>query len=284
MRRAPAAVLAVAAVALATVAALAVSALRPPPPAAERGRRLAERLGCFACHGPEGTRGAANPGRTDGSVPNFEGDLMMYASSPEDVRAWIRDGVTPKRAASATWRSERDRGALRMPAFGGRVSDAELDDLVAFVLASAGEPAPADPLAAHGLARAEALGCTGCHGAGGRLARPNPGSFKGYVPPWDGADFAELVRGRAEFDEWVRDGVSRRFAAHPAARFFLERAVLRMPAYGERLQPGDLDALWAYVAWLRSAPPAGAPGVSPAPPAPGARATPAPPAPPASPR
>jgi len=102
-----------------------------------------------------------------------------------------------------------------------------------------------------GRDRAEALGCIGCHGTGGRYARPNPGSLKGYVPPWDGADFAELVGGKAEFTEWVERGVSRRFDSNPVARFFLKRAPVKMPAYRSHLAPGDVDALWAYVVWLR---------------------------------
>ena len=226
---------------------------RPRLPAAERGRRLAERTGCFACHGPGGIRGAANPGRTDRSVPNFEGDVMMYAKLPEEIHEWIHDGVTAKRARSETWRKQRDQGALEMPAFKGRMSEAQMEDLVAFVMASSGMPAPEDSLAARGLERAEALGCVGCHGPGGRLAGPNRGSLKGYIPSWDGADFPELVRDRAEFDEWVERGVSRRFEKNPVARFFLERAVIAMPAYRRHLEPGDLDALWAYVRWLRSA-------------------------------
>jgi mono/diheme cytochrome c family protein len=139
-----------------------------------------------------------------------------------------------------------------MPAFRDRLSEREVDDLVAFVLAQAGMPEPGDSLVARGLERAEGLGCAGCHGPGGRLARPNPGSLKGYVPSWDGEDFPELVRNRAEFGEWVEEGVSRRFAANPMARYFLKRATLHMPAYRERLAPGDVDALWAYVGWLRS--------------------------------
>src|SRR5437867_4257876 len=76
--------------------------LRPRLPAAERGRRLAERAGCFGCHGPGGLRGASNPGRTDRTVPNFEDDVMMYVKSPEEIREWIRDGVTRARARSRT--------------------------------------------------------------------------------------------------------------------------------------------------------------------------------------
>ena len=226
---------------------------RPNLPAAERGRRLAARVGCYACHGPEGTRGVANPGRSDRTVPGYEGDLMMYAKNPEEIREWIRDGVTRERARTRRWREERDRGALRMPAFRGRLSSGQIDDLVAFVQAAGGVPEPNEPQAERGLRRAEKLGCTGCHGAGGRLARPNPGSLKGYVPAWDGRDFAELVRDRTEFDQWIERGVSRRVEGNALARYFLSRAVLKMPAYEPHLEPGDLDALWAYVEWLRSA-------------------------------
>ena len=225
---------------------------RPRLPAAERGRRLAERTGCFACHGPGGIRGAANPGRTDRTVPTFEGDVMMYAKSPDEIHQWIHNGVTEKRKVSRTWREQRERGVLKMPAFKERISESQMEDLVAYVMAASGMPEPDDSLAARGLERAEALGCVGCHGPGGRLAKPNPGSLKGYVPSWDGADFPDLVADRREFDQWVEDGVSRRFERNPLAKFFLDRAVLKMPAYRKHLQPGDLDALWAYLQWLRS--------------------------------
>src|SRR6266850_846570 len=95
----------------------ACTLLGPGLPPAERGRRLAERTGCYGCHGPEGLRGTSNPGRTDQTVPTWEGDLMMFGHSPGDIREWIRDGVTQKRAQSETWRRERDRGTLKMPAF-----------------------------------------------------------------------------------------------------------------------------------------------------------------------
>ncbi len=230
----------------------AADSLRPRLTPAERGRRLAESNGCFSCHGPEGTKGVPNPGRTDATVPAFPGTLMMYAKDAGQVREWIRDGSTSARRASQTWRAEREKGALRMPAYGKRLTGRELDDLVTFVLAAAGEPAPRDSLPAAGLELASALGCFGCHGIGGRFARPNPGSFKGFVPPWDGGDFLELVANRREFGEWVEEGVSRRFSANPVARLFLRRAPLRMPAYRKQLRPGDVDAIWSYVTWLRT--------------------------------
>ena len=174
---------------------------------------------------------------------------MMYAKSPQEIYEWIHDGVTVKKSKSETWRSERRKGVMRMPSFGRRLNERQIADLVAYVMATSGMPEP-EGLAAHGLQRAEALGCIGCHGSGGRLAKPNPRSLKGYVPSWDGADFPELVRDSVEFREWVEKGVSRRFEKDRVARFFLRRAVLKMPAYERHLEPGDLDALWAYVVWL----------------------------------
>jgi len=230
----------------------AASAMRPRLTPAERGRRLAEANGCFGCHGAEGTKGIPNPGRADLTVPSFAGALMMYAKDAGEVREWIRDGGTKARKASKTWRAEREKGTLRMPGFGKRLTEREIEDLVVFVLAAAGEPAPQDSLPSAGLERASALGCFGCHGMGGRFARPNPGSFKGVVPPWDGPDFQELVADRGEFGEWVEEGVSRRFAANSMARFFLKRAPLHMPAFKKVLEPGDVNALWAYVTWLRA--------------------------------
>jgi mono/diheme cytochrome c family protein len=223
---------------------------RPKLTSVERGRRIAERTGCFGCHGPEGTQGTANPGRAENNVPSFK-SLMMYAKNEEDVREWIRDGVTAARAKSETWKANRKAGALRMPDFGDRLNPRQIEDLVAFVMAVSGDVAPGDSLALAGRGRVTELGCTGCHGAGGQFARSNPHSLKGYIPPWDGPDFPDLVRDRSEFEEWVENGNTKRFKTNPIAMHFIRGASLHMPSYKRFLKPGDLDALWAYVHWLR---------------------------------
>src|SRR5438552_15155998 len=102
--------IAVVVVCLAAVGVAAIAIVRRPNlPPAERGRRIAERTGCFGCHGPGGIRGANNPGRTDKTVPNYEDDVMMYAKTPDQIHEWIHNGVTRKKAASLTWRAERNR-------------------------------------------------------------------------------------------------------------------------------------------------------------------------------
>ena len=65
-------------------------------------------------------------------------------------------------------------------------------------------------------------------------------------------DFLDLVRSRAEFGEWVEEGVGRRFRDDRIATLFLRLPPLHMPAYRDHLEAGDVDALWAYVQWLRS--------------------------------
>ncbi|HVT60634.1 MAG TPA: c-type cytochrome [Thermoanaerobaculia bacterium] len=216
--------------------------------AVARGRRVAERLGCFGCHGPGGAAGIANPGAKTGSVPSWPGGTwMMYNHQEGDVQAWILDGHPPDRQPDA-------EALIKMPAFRGRLAAAELGDLVAFVLAASQFGELADPQAAAGRDAALRYGCFGCHGPEGRGLIDDPGSLKGYVPPWDGPDYPDLVRSDDEFRQWVRNGITDRFRANPAARHFVETEAVRMPAFGDRLKPEELNALLAYVTWVRKTP------------------------------
>lgn len=213
-------------------------------PPAERGRRIAEREGCFTCHGPSGFGGIPNAGSRDATVPDLRDDVPKHAKTINDIRAWIQNGRLDDDADPS--------GVLRMPAFGERLASGEIEDLVAFVMTLSRMDPPLDGAARRGMKRAEELGCFGCHGAGGRFAVPNPGSLKGYIPSWDGDDFPDMVRDKTEFTEWVEDGVCERFGGSPFARVYLERAVIKMPGFHEHLAAGDVDAIWAYIEWLRS--------------------------------
>ena len=216
--------------------------------AVSRGRAVAERMGCFGCHGPGGTAPIANPGADGGNVPQWTGGTwMMYNDSPADVRSWILNGHPNGK--------KPDAGALiAMPAYASRLRGREADDLVAYVLTTMQYGALDDAAVAGGKDVATRFGCFGCHGAEGRGLIQNPGSFKGYVPPWEGPDYAELVANDQEFGEWVRQGITQRFRANPAARRFLDRQALRMPAYGDRIKDDEIAHLLAYVRWIRAHP------------------------------
>jgi mono/diheme cytochrome c family protein len=213
-----------------------------------RGRAVAERMGCFGCHGPEGVAGIQNPGAKGGEVPTWSGGTwMMYNESEGDVRAWILDGHPPGR-------SPDKKALLAMPAYRSRLSRAETDDLVAYVLAASHFGRIADEQAADGHEAAIRYGCFGCHGPEGRGLVADPGSLKGYVPTWDGADYPDLVKSDAEFRQWVKNGTTDRFRANPAARHILATEALKMPAFGERVKDAEVDALLAYVKWVRAHP------------------------------
>lgn len=213
-----------------------------------RGRAVADKLGCFGCHGPGGAAPIPNPGARGGNVPMWTGGTwMMFNSGEEDVRAWILDGSPADR--------EPDAGALiPMPAYRGHVSDSDFEDLLAYVLAVSQFGSPGDPAVAQGRDVAARYGCFGCHGPEGRGLIENPLSFKGYIPSWDGDDYVELVRDADEFRQWVENGISDRFRDNPAARTFVGRQIVPMPAFGDVLSDEEIDHLLAYVEWVRSNP------------------------------
>ncbi len=210
----------------------------------ERGFRLALRLGCFTCHGMGGTQAMQTP---MGDVPSWDGmTWIMYADTEDKIRNWILYGrADPSKPPS-------DRKKLRMPAYRDVLTDAQLADLVAFYQAVAFWRQPEDPLVERGRDIAQEKGCFHCHGPEGRLTMPNPGSFKGYIPAWNSPDFDELVRDERELREWILDGISQRMARNPAARFFIRRAKIRMPAYRDHLTEDELDALVAFIRWVRA--------------------------------
>ena len=110
---------------------------------------------------------------------------------------------------------------------------------------------PVPDAIADGRDVAARLGCFACHGLQGRFDTPNPGSLKGYVPAWSGADFPELARDDAEIREWVRDGGPKRLRENPVAAFFLRRQAIRMPAYGDRISEDEIRQVTAYLRGLR---------------------------------
>jgi mono/diheme cytochrome c family protein len=222
----------------------------------ERGRRVAERLGCFTCHGPDGGRGVPNPGSRSGNVPVWRGGtLMMFAESDAEISEWILDGAPRRLRAQPDFAHERAQALLAMPAFRGKVEGRDFEDLLAFFRAVAAADPVDDVTAARGREIAVDRGCFGCHGPQGRGNASNPGSFKGYIPSWDGPDFPDLVQSDAELREWILDGSARRLREHPIARHFLAQQAIRMPAFRPHLGADEVDALVAYIHWLRGASP-----------------------------
>ena len=218
----------------------------------ERGHVMAEQHGCFGCHGPGGMHGIPNPGSPIKAVPAWDGgNVMMFAANEQELREWILDGMTASRRKDADYLKQRNAMLVRMPAFHGWLSAPELDDLVAYVKAVSWLDAPKDELARKGRDVASDKGCFSCHGPEGRGCLPNTGSFKGYIPAWDGADFPDVAGNDDEIREWILDGVCQRIAHHPVGGFFVKRQRVPMPAFRGKITDEELRALVTYIRWLR---------------------------------
>ena len=215
-----------------------------------RGMEIARTSGCFSCHGVGGTEGIPDPALPEDPVPGWGGGLwMMYVQDEAEVREYVLEGTSRRRAASASGRDRSSRAAINMPAYRDALSAAEVDDVVAaFTVLSGMRRAPDGTPEAGGEAVAERFRCGSCHGLAGSGGIRNPGSFTGTVPGWYGPEFKELVRDRTEFDAWIAEGTIPRLEKHPVASRFMTRQRLAMPKYD--LSASDRDALWAYFGWL----------------------------------
>ena len=222
---------------------------------AARGHRLAVELGCFTCHGPEGGGGTKNPGSQEGEVPAFtEQTQMMYVKTTEDLREYVLDGAPKRRREDPDYRARMEGTALRMPAYRNFVSARQVEDLVAYLRAASGQLLPeleSDQVVRGGELVAQ-YHCLRCHGDLGAGGIPNPGSFKGSIPGFWGADYDELVRGDDELRQWIAEGAIPRISEHPIGGWFFRRQAVKMPAYGTFLTSDDVAAIAAYVKWVRA--------------------------------
>ena len=113
----------------------AVSDFETPPegPAAD-GRKVAERLGCFNCHGPQGRGTMPNVRAFKGYIPAWDGaDFPELARDDAEIREWILDGRPRRLQENRLARWFFDRQAIQMPAYRGHLTDVEVGQLVSYI-------------------------------------------------------------------------------------------------------------------------------------------------------
>jgi mono/diheme cytochrome c family protein len=177
---------------------------------------------------------------------------MMYVKNADDLREYILDGAPRRKREDPDYRAEMEKAALRMPAYREFVTAAQVEDLVAYLRAVSDQVIPEEELAIRGADVARELDCFACHGPLGAGGIQNPGSFKGYIPSFWGADFDELVQNDEELRLWITKGEIPRIADHPIGSRFLKRQAVKMPAYERFVPEADIRALMAYVRWIRA--------------------------------
>lgn len=228
----------------------------PQTHAAVEGRRIADRMGCLACHGTDAGGGFVNLGG-NGDVPALAGgEMMMWAGSEKELREWILYGhILDDDIGYEPTGYDAGRGSGRavvMPPFEDYIDARELDLLVEWLRAISGLQFPDDPVVQRGMDLAHEVGCFSCHGPMGTGGVANPASLKGYVPGFFGEDYEELVGDDAELRQWIENGISDRLRENPIARRIIEGQALKMPAYKPHMSEEDLTSVIALVQWLAS--------------------------------
>src|SRR5919198_1004075 len=218
-------------------------------------------------HTPTAPRARAHPRRPAGG-----GDGLARLSHPARPAPRARGDAGAPRAAvggrAGLLLVSRTRGRRRHEEpgqrgrDGARVHRAHADDVCEDDRGSA--RVRARRRSARGGEIAADLGCFACHGPLGAGGVGNPGSFKGYVPGFWGTDFDDLVRSDEELHTWIAKGELPRVAEHWFGRLFFKGAdhaigrllfpgqAIKMPAYEQFVPVADMDALAAYVRWIRA--------------------------------
>jgi mono/diheme cytochrome c family protein len=108
--------------------------LYPPDGPASDGEELARDLGCFTCHGAMGGGGHANPGSLKGYIPGFYGpDYAELVQNKDELRSWIENGGIGRLTDDPLAAYFLERQRVQMPAYGGFLSEKQIDDVIAYV-------------------------------------------------------------------------------------------------------------------------------------------------------
>ena len=99
-----------------------------PPGNVEKGKKAFEKYGCFACHGYSG----------DGGLSIFHSQGQLRAPRPDVTGA--RLATNPRPFPSFVSYVRKPGG--RMPAYGNRITEAEMADMYAFLKSLPASPDP----------------------------------------------------------------------------------------------------------------------------------------------
>ena len=228
---------------------------------AQRGAKVAQKAGCFSCHGQDLDNASPNPTRGK-PTEDFSVVPSMFdrRHSLDELREWIEDGVSSEKLHSGAFMLARESRLLTMPAFGNRLSAKETDDLMAYVmLRQYSASISSVGVTAQGEQLARQHACFTCHGELGQGGVMNPGSLKSYIPGFFGQDFRALTQNGDHQDviEWIENGASefflnQGFLGFYPGRFFSERQAIQMPAYKDLLTPEEIGLVANFLLELLS--------------------------------
>jgi mono/diheme cytochrome c family protein len=107
---------------------------KPDDEKADEGRRIAEKAGCFNCHGPQGRGSMPNVRAFKGYIPAWDGaDFPELAADDAEIRMWVLDGGVKRLYANPLARWFFERQPIKMPAYRGQLQEAEVERIVDYI-------------------------------------------------------------------------------------------------------------------------------------------------------
>jgi mono/diheme cytochrome c family protein len=203
---------------------LAACGKSEPPSATSAGKAYFNQAGCVSCHkiGDEGSSVG-----NDLTLVGFRHDAAWLDLFIKDPQAWKKDTLMPNKLLSPEARAA----------------------IVAYLAEQKGQAwtgakpwtAVSDPAAKGRVIYARA-GCVGCHGVGGTGGYPNNNVAGGLIPKLDGVSETYT---KPELIAKIRKGV-KPIKTDPKG----PEPLIAMPAWGEKLDDSELDAVAAYLMTL----------------------------------
>jgi cytochrome c553 len=110
--------------------------------AAHEGFLVAQKTGCFGCHGASGRGVRSNPRSLAGYIPAWEGPVYGdLVKDDKELEEWIREGGTARMKKNKFANYFIQRQVIAMPPYDGVLSDEEIASVIAYIKWLRAQPA-----------------------------------------------------------------------------------------------------------------------------------------------
>ncbi|MEK7389202.1 MAG: cytochrome c [Elusimicrobiota bacterium] len=201
------------------------------PPGTHQGKAYFTQAGCAACHKIGSQGSAVGPDLT----------LIGWRQTSQWLDLWLQD--------PQAWKPDTLMPNPRLPPAARQAIVTYLSERQGQDWAQGERPWDAPALSKNPVARGRVIfaraGCIGCHGADGSGGFPNRHAKGGVIPRLD-----RVAEGysKTELIEKIRTGVSSPQAENPHG----PAPMIRMPAWKEKLDASELDAVASFLLELSS--------------------------------
>ncbi|MFQ5509805.1 MAG: c-type cytochrome [Leptospirillia bacterium] len=248
------------------------------------GAGLVEHLGCLFCHGLGGRKGIENPNAVRKYVPAWDEQAFIERyPKPNGLKDTIRKGRFPEKARGATG------NPIPMPPWGNRLSDTEMDAIIAYIWSLRETPAETHAKGGRGALEPEITSSLEGYPTLDRGVAPAPRSHTGIPSTADpqvalgeelvkhlGCLYCHGLGGRKGIENpnavrkyvpaWDEAAFAQRYPVDDGVRYVIEKGrfpakdpdakgnPVPMPPWGNRINAEELDAIVSYIWSLRETP------------------------------